>query len=189
MVDQRKMSKPCWFCDYHNDQIADDHIGDFSCGRCGTQNSVYPNINEAEEPSDKTTESEWLNDPFNLVDNEPQTEEENSMANLGDLRKNLVKEDAQTGDVILFVDAGEIKDVDFSKTQDGSDVKTVFQVMVELPDGKNKIYTPNATTRGILSEVWGEDTSAWVNKKAIVKFVDQLSFGKLTKVMILEPTE
>lgn len=170
--------KPCWFCDQINDQIADDFIGDFNCFRCGTQCSVYDKtqINEAVEP-----------DPFDLLDNEPQNEEE-TMPNLGDLRKNLVKEDVQTGDVILFVDAGEIKDVDFSKTQDGSDVKTVFQVMVELPDGKNKIYTPNATTRGILSEAWGEDTSVWVNKKAIVKFVDQLSFGKLTKVMVLEPS-
>jgi hypothetical protein len=125
-----------------------------------------------------TTQEEWLNQ-----------KEEQEMANLGDLRKNLRKEDVQEGDVIAFIDAGEIKDVDFSPAQDGSKVETVFQATVELPNGKQKIYTPNATTRGILGDKWGEDTETWVGKKATVKFIDQLSFGKLTKVMILQPAE
>ncbi len=165
----------CWYCDtvFSYD---DPKYRDIDCPNCGLMNSVYnPALQGKEEQqSNPTTETEWLN-------------AEAKVANLGDLRKNLVKEDVQTGDIILFVDAGEIKDVDFSKIQDGSDVKTVFQVMVELPDGKNKIYTPNATTRGILSGVWGENTELWIGKKASVKFVDQLSFGKLTKVMVLEP--
>ena len=162
------MPKTCWYCEHNNEQIADDFLGDFDCEECGMENDVM----------DKN-KPDWK--PENSVN------EEEKMAHLGDLRKNLVKEDVQTGDVILFVDAGEIKDVDFSKTQDGSDGKTVFQVMVELPDGKNKIYTPNATTRSILSDVWTEDTENWIGKKAIVKFIDQLSFGKLVKILILEP--
>ena len=76
------MSKSCWYCEQINEQIADNFIGDFSCEKCGAQNSVYPNINEAEEPSNHTTASEWLNDPFDAV--ELQSEEEEMALNYND---------------------------------------------------------------------------------------------------------
>jgi hypothetical protein len=158
---------------------------DVRCSFCQVENAVYPEV--------KDEECKYCIGKFGY---KPEAycelcrkNREEEMANLGDLRKNLRKEDVRAEDVLSFVDAGEIKDVDFSTAQDGSDIKTVFQVTVELPNGKQKIYTPNATTRGILSDKWGEDTEKWVGKKATVKLVDQLSFGKMTKVMVLEPTE
>lgn len=164
----------CWNCgrpfEYEGEKYQD-----VTCPHCKVLNSIY-NVETKKENQPTTTESEWLT-------------KEGDVANLGDLRKNLRKEDVVTGDIIKFVDAGEIKDVDFSPAQDGSKVETVFQATVELPSGKQKIYSPNATTRGILSEKWGEDTEAWLDKSATVKFVDQLSFGKLTKVLILEPID
>ncbi len=74
--------KPCWYCDFPNEQIATDFIGDFSCEKCGVQNSVYPEIKEEKQPN-QTTESEWLNDPFDTVDN-PQSEEEEMALNYND---------------------------------------------------------------------------------------------------------
>jgi hypothetical protein len=153
----------CWYC-FKDFVYEDPQYRDVPCPYCGVENSIY---NPADQPLNK----------------------EEEVANLGDLRKNLRKEDVQAGDIILFVNAGEIKDVDFSSAQDGSDVKTVFQVLVELPDGKNKVYTPNATTRGLLSDAWGEDTEEWVGKKGKVNLIDQLSFGKMVKVMVLQPVE
>ena len=111
------------------------------------------------------------------------------MPDLGDLKQFIKKEDLKEGDVITFLDAGEIKSVDFSKTQDGSNVKTVFQITVELPNGKNKIYTPNATTRNILSEKWGKVTDDWIGKKAKVAYIRQLAFGKQIDVLMLAPVE
>jgi hypothetical protein len=157
----------CWLCNAETG-LKETDFGDHNCQFCGVLISIY--------------------DPAKFEGWETQPKEE-EVANLGDLRKNLRKEDVQAGDVIKFIDSGEIKDVDFSPAQDGSKVETVFQSTVELPSGKQKIYTPNATTRGILSDSWGEDTEAWVGKRAAVKFIDQLSFGKLTKVMVLEPME
>ena len=70
--------KLCWYCEQINDQIANDFIGDFSCERCGTQNSCY-------NPADKPLDIEI--DPFDLItDNEPQTEEEN-MGTLSEIAK------------------------------------------------------------------------------------------------------
>jgi hypothetical protein len=170
-------------CDFET-SISEDNYGDHICPNCGVMISVYdlnaPKLGNENKPS--TSYDDYIK-------NRETQPKEGDMANLGDLRKNLRKEDVQTGDVIKFIDAGEIKDVDFSPAQDGSKVETVFQATVELPNGKQKIYTPNATTRGILGDKWGEDTEAWVGKEATAKFIDQLSFGKLTKVLILEPID
>ena len=111
------------------------------------------------------------------------------MPKLSDLKNYTRNEDFKSGDVIMFVNAGEIKEIDFSKTQDGSSTKTVLQMLIEMPDGSNKVYTPNATTRDKLSEKWGEETENWVGQKAKAKFVEQMAFGKLVEVLILEPVE
>ena len=108
------------------------------------------------------------------------------MANLDDLNMFLKKDDLKEGDEIIFCNAGEIKDIDFSKGQDGSEVRRAFQVEVEERPGE-KLYTPNSTTIHALSASWGKDTDSWVGKKGRVSFVKQLAFGKLTDVLILQP--
>ena len=153
------MSENCWFCLENLD--SEDLVT--TCKKCGVLNDreIY----------------------------KPLTETEEDMPNLGDLKNYLKTNDLQQEDIIMFVNAGEIKDIDFSKTQDGSGIKTVFQILIELPNAKNKIYTPNATTREILGSKWGKETSEWVNKKAKVSFVKQLAFGKMIDVLVLEPIE
>ena len=52
---------------------------------------------------------------------------------LSDMNTFLSRTDIEEGDEILFVNAGEIKEVDFSRAKDGSNKKLVFQILVELP--------------------------------------------------------
>ena len=158
----------CWGCEKEF-FYEDKKYQDINCPNCGIQNSIY-----------------------NPLDYEPIDDEEEVIEmspDVNDLKNNLKNEDLQQGDIVTFVNAGEIKSVDFSKAQDGSAVKTVLQMLVEIPDGKNKIYTPNATTRNRLKEIWGKDTEDWVGKKAKVTFIKQLAFGKTIDVLVLEPVE
>lgn len=169
----------CWFCN-NSHGVGENKIG--QCQYCDTEIDRTPYIPVMDE-IDK------INAQLDIEANYKTEEEVREMPDINDLKNNLRNEDLQQGDIITFVNEGEIKDVDFSKAQDGSAVKTVLQILVELPNGKNKIYTPNATTRQVLKEKWGKDTENWVNKKAKVTFVKQLAFGKQIDVLVLEPLE
>lgn len=163
----------CWYCNKEFEYDGEKYR-DVNCPFCGMENSIYNPDKPDWLPPEGYTQNEWLN-------------EEEEMPDINDLKSNLRNEDLKTGDVITFVNAGEIKDIDFSKAQDGSGIKTVLQLLVEIPGGKNKIYTPNATTREILKNAWGKDTENWVGKQAQVTFVKQLAFGEMIEVLVLEP--
>ncbi len=78
-------STQCWMCS-KSFEYTGEKYQDVKCPNCGTQNSVYPEIKEERQSkqSNQTTESEWLNDPFDdLVDN-PQNEEEEMALNYND---------------------------------------------------------------------------------------------------------
>ena len=109
------------------------------------------------------------------------------MPNLNDISNFLKRDDLHAGDILTFRDEGVITNVDFSKAKDGTNVKIVFQITVELPDGRKKTATINKTSQDILSADFGKDTKAWINAKAKVTFVKQLAFGKMTEVLVLEP--
>jgi hypothetical protein len=110
------------------------------------------------------------------------------MPNVNDLKPFLCVTDVTEGDVVKIKDAGEFIEKDFSKEQDGSDVKTVFELTIELPSGKTKKYTPNAKTRDALAEGFGSpDTENWVGKKASVMIVRQSVFGQIKNIIYLEP--
>ena len=107
--------------------------------------------------------------------------------NLNDLSEFLKKDDIKTGDILTFVNEGEIKNVDFSKAKDGSNMKTVFQIKVQLPDGREKVATINRTSQESLGVVYGKITSEWIDKKATVNYIKQLAFGKVMDILVLEP--
>ena len=163
----------CWYCDRETD-IKEDNYGDHQCPHCGIELSVYnPTDSQTEQWFNNTTCDEWLN-------------EEEEMPNLNDLSEFLKRDDIKAGDILTFTDAGEIAKVDFSKTKDGSGVKTVFQIGVMLPDGRKKIITLNKASQTALSEKYGKITEEWVGKNAMVSFVEQMAFGKLIEVLILK---
>ena len=107
--------------------------------------------------------------------------------NLNDMSSFLRRDDLHAGDIITFRDEGIITQVDFSKAKDGTNVKVVFQITVELPDGRKKTATINKTSMDCLSAEYSKETKAWINAKAKVSFVKQLAFGKMTEVLVLEP--
>jgi hypothetical protein len=121
-----------------------------------------------------TTEEEWLN-------------EEEEMPNVNDLKEYLCATDVKDGDVVKFKDAGEFVDKDFSKEQDGSDVKRLLEITIELPSGKTKKFSPNGKTRDALAEGFGSPNSEdWVGKEASVLVVRQVVFGNIKNVIYLE---
>lgn len=108
------------------------------------------------------------------------------MPNINDLQRFLKVEMVQNGDLIHFCDAGSISQKEF-KSNPGKK-KPVLEMEVMIGDTMKKIsYSPNSTSVKLLSEAWGPNTETWVGKTGIVVVVDQISFGELTKILIVKP--
>lgn len=82
------------------------------------------------------------------------------MPDIGKLSKYLKPEVCKDGDIITFLNAGEIKEKKFD-----DEVKDVFEIGVLL-NGHEKLYSPNGTTLKLLSKAWGTATEKWVKQKA-----------------------
>ncbi len=111
------------------------------------------------------------------------------MPNVDDLKKFLKADMVRDGDYIHFCDAGQIYEKEF-KNQDGSPGKKqpVLEMDVMINDTMRKItYSPNKTSVELLKAAWGKDTHAWVGKTGIVNIVQQISFGKLTPILVVKP--
>ncbi|KKL72837.1 hypothetical protein LCGC14_2080930 [marine sediment metagenome] len=111
------------------------------------------------------------------------------MVDLNKLQKFLRPEMVKQGSIVTFVDAGNILVKDFSKKQDGTDVKDVFEIKVRLPNGDEKIASPNKTSLNILQQNWGEETKTWVGKRARIHFSEQLVFCQMKNVMVFAPED
>ena len=109
------------------------------------------------------------------------------MPNVNELRKFLKVDMVKTGDLIHFCDAGIIGPKTFK--QDGKDkTETMLEMDVMVNDSMKPIkYSPNATSCGLLSDAWGKNTEEWVGESGQVLIVEQLSFGKLTNVLLVKP--
>ncbi len=92
-------------------------------------------------------------------------------------------------DTIQFADEGKLVEKDFSKNQDGSDIKTILEMMVSLNGEEPKKLTVNNTTVNILKKAWGPDSANWVNRKAKVSVVQTLAYGELKDINVLQPLE
>lgn len=108
------------------------------------------------------------------------------MANINDLQRFLKVEMVSTGDLIHFCDAGTIFEKEF-KNQPGKK-KPVLEMDVMIGDTMKRIsYSPNSTSVKLLSEAWGPNTETWVGKTGIVLVTEQISFGDLTKILVVKP--
>ena len=97
--------------------------------------------------------------------------------------------DFNDGELIKFMNAGEFVTRDFSKNKDGSDTKELFEMLVARENGEEKTLSVNKTSRASLKEKYGPITEEWVGKIAKVTFTNTMSFGKMTKVLVLVPVE
>ncbi len=117
-----------------------------------------------------------------------QTEETESM-NVNDLNQFLTASDVEDGDKIVFTNAGKFIEKDYSQARDGSDMVTVLEIEVKLPNGKKKLTTPNNTSRKNIVEVFGPETNEWVGKAAKIEIVKQNVRGTLRDVIYLTPAK
>jgi len=107
--------------------------------------------------------------------------------NVNDLNPYVTSLDVRDGDLITFKSAGKIVKVDFSRARDGSDVKQVLDIDVQLPNGKIKKINPNKTSQKSLAVSYGVNTENWINKQAVVIIAKQNVSGQWKNVIYLEP--
>lgn len=166
----------CWYCDKEF-KYSGEKYRDVKCSYCKVLNSIFnPDRPDWKPEVLPTTEDEWIEE-----------EEEEMSPNVNDLNTYLTHTDVVDGDVVTFIDEGTILEKDFSQEKDGSDVRSGLDINIELPSGKQKLYSPNKTTRTALAEKWGPDTPGWVGKKASVMVVKQNVGGNIKKVIYMEP--
>jgi len=94
--------------------------------------------------------------------------------------KFLKAKDSKVGDVVTFLDEGEIKEFP------NGDKALNFTVDV---NGEEKIYSPNKTNLSILAQHWGTETSNYINKQATISFmkVRNPQDGQLVDSIALQP--
>ena len=109
--------------------------------------------------------------------------------NINDLNQFITAADVNEGDVLIFTNAGEIVERDYSEKQDGTDLQQVLQLEVELPTGKRKRISPNKTSRNAIAEKYGVNTENWVNKAVAVTLLKQNVRGSIRNVIYLEPVK
>lgn len=92
--------------------------------------------------------------------------------------KYLRSEDINEGDIVKFLDEGEIvHNEKFNKDE--------FMIKVELDNGEEKLMRMNNTSKQNIAGRYGKDTADWKNKHARVNKVEQYVSGKMRTVVIL----
>lgn len=110
------------------------------------------------------------------------------MPDVNELRRFLKADMVINGDKITFMTAGTISEKEFGKEGEVKKKNTVLEMEVIINNNPKKVtYSPNATSVGLLKEKWGSNTDGWVGKVGVVSIIEQLSFGKLTNVLIVKP--
>ena len=111
------------------------------------------------------------------------------MPNINELNTFLTTGDVNEGDLITFKDAGTLESRDFSKAKDGSKEQIVLEIQIELPDGRIKTITPNATSRNALAKEFSEETANWKGKQGKITYIQQICFGELADVLVIVPVK
>lgn len=92
--------------------------------------------------------------------------------------KYLTNEDVKTGDFVKFLDEGEMVDKEFQ-----GKAKTALEISVELPNGKFKTASLNATSHNNMIERYGDDTKNWIGKEGRIEIIRQI-VGKESKKIV-----
>jgi len=102
-----------------------------------------------------------------------------------DLKPFLRPEDIGEGErVFTIIDEGEL----ISKEQSPFN-RELFQITVRDADGNTYIWTANLTSLRTLSQMYGEDTVNWINKKVTLFTREQLVRGVMRKVIYAKKLE
>ena len=105
------------------------------------------------------------------------------MVRTSDVSNYISASDLRKGDIVKFLDEGQIVDDKFNKGQQKIVIK------VSLNGEPPKLMSPNATIRNHLKKCWGDDIANWVGKRATVDFVKKEVMGEIKDVAFLEPVD
>lgn len=75
----------------------------------------------------------------------------------------------------------------FVSAEDSTFDRPYLQILVKLPNGKQKIWTPNKTSLRNLAKVFGDDTDLWAGKRAKITVAKQNVRGEMRDVIYAEP--
>jgi hypothetical protein len=95
----------------------------------------------------------------------------------------LKADQCKKGDLITFKDSGRIEESDKYKYEDGAPKKSLV-FLVEI-NGSDKQYRMNTQSKVSCMETWGDETSAWVGKKARINIFPTPDGQK--KMIVLDP--
>jgi hypothetical protein len=104
------------------------------------------------------------------------------MVRVSDFDEYLHGENVKDGDVVQI--EGKPRFVDSEESALG---KAYLEMIVKLPGGNTKLYTPNKTTLRACAPVFGDDTDAWVGKKIVLHPQKQIVRGQQKIVIYGEP--
>jgi hypothetical protein len=88
------------------------------------------------------------------------------------------------GDVLQMLDEGEFREPDETGFN-----RTVFNITVQLPDGRCKSWTMNKTTQRRLAAEYGDQTEKWVGKYVQVEIAKQNVRGEMRDVLYGHPAK
>ena len=108
-----------------------------------------------------------------------------------DLSGNFIKaEDCAGGEICQILDEGEVSEI----TSPEKKVKTVLNFGVRvikgsknLDEGKEMTYTPNKAALAIFVDVWGDESTEWINKRFKITLAKVNVFGELKNSIVPEP--
>lgn len=109
------------------------------------------------------------------------------MPNVHSLQTYLKVDHVKSGDVLKFVDAGQIITKDFKQKDGTSQKRSLLEIGVKIPNGEIKTYSPNSTSVKYLTEAFGPNTEDWVGKEARAVIVEQIAFGEIQNVLVVKP--
>jgi len=162
----------CWFCgkefEYDGEQYRD-----VNCSFCGIENSIY-NPYQAKQEFNKpnTTEEEWL-----------ERKEKNMI--LTGKRNFLRVSDVKGGEIITFLNEGEWVENKKYTYPDGTPRKD-FVIKITIFE-LEKDMRLNATNRSNLISAFGNDTTNWIGKSAILEKTKVMVGGKIMDTIIVKP--
>ena len=106
------------------------------------------------------------------------------MPKMSDHEEYLDSTMVDAGDIVVLLDAGV-----FREPEETQLARTVFQIRVQIPDGRKKTWTMNKTTRKKLVKKWGDNSEGWVNKCVKLTITTQMVAGNLRDILWGEPTD
>lgn len=107
------------------------------------------------------------------------------MPRVSELDTYLKGDHVKDGDILKFIDQGQITEKEFTK--DGKTQKSKLLEMTVEVNNQRKMYSPNKVSRDACSKVWTDDTAKWVGHECRITVASQLVFDKVQKVIILDP--